>query len=138
MAEKIEDLNLPNAVVARIVKDCLPGGINVSKESRTAIAKAASVFVLYITSAANMIAMKNNKKTISGSDVINAMHDTEFVDFIEPLEEALENFKKFQKEKKDATAKRKQLIMMLKENAEQGSTENGTEKEVMEIDEDDD
>ena len=39
MAERPEDLNLPNAVVTRIVKDCLPDGVKVSKEANAAIAK---------------------------------------------------------------------------------------------------
>lgn len=91
MAEKLEDLNLPISIVTRIVKESLPNGINISSESRTAIAKAASVFVLYITSASNLIAQKNGKKTISGSDVLHAVRETEFEKFIEPLEDAFES-----------------------------------------------
>ncbi|XP_058799576.1 DNA polymerase epsilon subunit 3 [Phymastichus coffea] len=108
MAEKLEDLNLPNAVVTRIVKEALPDGVTVAKEARSSVAKAASIFILYLTSSANMIAKKNNRKTVSGPDVIQAMEDIEFDQFIEPLQEALENFKKNQKEKKDATTKKKQ------------------------------
>ncbi|XP_012268525.1 DNA polymerase epsilon subunit 3 [Athalia rosae] len=108
MAERLEDLNLPNAVVTRIIKESLPDGINIGKEARAAVAKAASIFILYVTSAANTVAKKGKRKTISGSDVIQAMEDIEFDQFIEPLQEALENFKKSQKEKKDATTKRKQ------------------------------
>lgn len=44
MVEKIADLNLPNSVVARLVKDALPEGISIGKEARLAIAKAASIF----------------------------------------------------------------------------------------------
>lgn len=44
MVEKIQDLHLPNTVVARIIKDALPEGINVGKEARCAIARAASFF----------------------------------------------------------------------------------------------
>ena len=50
MAERPEDLNLPAAVVARLMKDALPEGCNVSKEARQAVCRAASVFVLYLTS----------------------------------------------------------------------------------------
>lgn len=108
MAEKLEDLNLPNAVVTRIIKESLPDGVNVGKEARAAVAKAASIFILYLTSAANTIAQKGKRKTISSVDVIQAIEDIEFEQFVEPLQEALENFKKSQKEKKDATTKRKQ------------------------------
>ena len=39
MAERPEDLNLPSAVVCRIVKDALPPNTKVSKEAQAAIAK---------------------------------------------------------------------------------------------------
>lgn len=50
MAERPEDLNLPNAVVTRIIKEAIPPGVNIGKDARLAISKAASVFVLYATS----------------------------------------------------------------------------------------
>lgn len=108
MAEKVEDLNLPNAVVTRIIKEALPDGVTVGKEARVAIAKAASIFILYLTTSANTVAKKGNRKTITGADVIQAMEDIEFDRFIGSLKEALENFKKSQREKKDASTKKKQ------------------------------
>ena len=36
------------------------------------------------------------------------MNDIEFDEFVDPLQESLENFRKAQKEKKDATSKKKQ------------------------------
>uniref|UniRef100_V5HH94 DNA polymerase epsilon subunit 3 n=1 Tax=Ixodes ricinus TaxID=34613 RepID=V5HH94_IXORI len=62
MAERPEDLHLPVSVVTRIVKDALPDGVNVSKEARVALSKAASVFVLYATSCANNFAVKSKRK----------------------------------------------------------------------------
>ncbi|XP_066585865.1 DNA polymerase epsilon subunit 3 [Prorops nasuta] len=109
MAERLEDLNLPNAVVTRIIKEALPEGVTIGKDARTAVAKASSIFILYLTSSANILAKKGNRKTISGQDVIQAMSDIEFDQFIESLQESLENFRKAQKEKKDAKGiKRKQ------------------------------
>nr|XP_027219763.1 DNA polymerase epsilon subunit 3-like [Penaeus vannamei] len=110
MAERPEDLNLPNAVITRIIKDSLPDGVAVAKEARSAIAKAASVFVLYTTSTANSLAQKNKKKTVSAQDVFNAMKEMEFEKFIEPLQESLEVHRKSQqnkKEQKEAKAKAK-------------------------------
>jgi len=98
MAERPEDLNLPNSIVARIIKESLPEGINVSKEARSAIAKAASVFVLYTTSCSNSLAMKANRKTISGQDVLSAMSDMEFDRFVEPLKASLEGNKYWHKD----------------------------------------
>lgn len=90
MAERPEDLNLPNAVVSRIIKDALPPSVKVSKEAQAAVAKAASVFVLYATSCANNVALKYNRKTIHGGDVVKAMEDMEFDKFIKPLESSLD------------------------------------------------
>lgn len=101
MAERPEDLNLPNAVVGRIIKDAIPEGVNVSKEARLAISKAASVFVLYATSCSNNYALKAKRKTISAQDVLSAMEEMEFEQFVEPLNDALEAFRSQQQGKKE-------------------------------------
>ena len=67
MAEKPEDMNLPTSVVTRIIKESvrqhnvilqflqckiifqLPEGVNVSKDAKSAMSRAASVFILYAT-----------------------------------------------------------------------------------------
>ncbi|KAK8720347.1 hypothetical protein OTU49_013386 [Cherax quadricarinatus] len=127
MAERPEDLNLPNAVITRIIKDTLPEGVAVAKEARSAIAKAASVFVLYTTSTANSLAQKNKKKTVSAQDVFTAMKEMEFEKFIEPLQESLEVHKKSQqskKEQKEAKAKAKKTEVADKNTSftEEGNT----------------
>jgi len=43
----------------------------ISKEAQAAIAKAASVFVLYATSCSTNVAAKANRKTIQGVDVVD-------------------------------------------------------------------
>ncbi|KAM9327036.1 DNA polymerase epsilon subunit 3 [Gastrophryne carolinensis] len=107
MAERPEDLNLPNAVVTRIIKEALPEGVNVSKEARSAIARAASVFVLYATSCANTFAMKQKRKTLNVNDVMSAIEEMEFQRFLTPLKEALEAYRREQKGKKEATEQKK-------------------------------
>ena len=90
MAERPEDLNLPNAVIMRLIKDTLPEGVAVAKEARSAIARAASVFVLFTTSSANNLAQKHKKKTVSAQDVFSALKEMELGKFVEPLQESLE------------------------------------------------
>ncbi|PFX18489.1 DNA polymerase epsilon subunit 3-like [Stylophora pistillata] len=107
MAEKPEDLNLPNAVISRLAKDALPENVNISKEARTAIGKAASVFVLYATSCANNFTQKQNRKTLTAPDVFEALEEMEFEHFIKPLKESLALFRKEQKGKKEAAAESK-------------------------------
>jgi len=133
MAERPEDLNLPNAVITRIIKEALPDGVNISKEARTAISKAASVFVLYATSSANNFAMKAKRKTLTGQDVLSAMQEMDFEKFVEPLTECLEAFKKEQRDKKASSEKRRKD----KENAskQNETTDGDNTNEVMENDE---
>ena len=104
MAEKPEDLNLPYASICRIIKEILPEGVVISKETRSAITKAASVFVLYCTSCANNFALQDRRKTLKDSDVIAALQEMEFQQFIPSLKLSLEAFKR---EKKNTAEKRK-------------------------------
>lgn len=89
MAEKLEDLNLPNSSVQKIIKEALPDSVNIGKDARSALSRAASVFVLYVTSQASNEAQKGNRKTLIAKDVMTALEELEFDNFIEPLEEAL-------------------------------------------------
>ncbi|XP_026568190.1 DNA polymerase epsilon subunit 3 [Pseudonaja textilis] len=107
MAERPEDLNLPNAVITRIIKEALPDGVNVSKEARSAISRAASVFVLYATSCANNFARKGKRKTLNAGDVISAMEEMEFQRFVGPLKESLEAYRNEQKDKRGVSESKK-------------------------------
>lgn len=87
MVERVEDMMLPNAVVQRIIKDALPDGINVAKEARAEISRAASIFVLYLTATARQ---KTQKKTLFPVDIVNALETMEMEHFMEPLKKAME------------------------------------------------
>lgn len=50
MSEKINDLQLPMTCVTRLIKEALPDNAQVKNEAKSAIAKCASVFVLFLTS----------------------------------------------------------------------------------------
>jgi len=120
MAERPEDLNLPNAVVTRIIKDAIPDGVAVSKEARLAISKAASVFVLYATSCSNNFALKNKRKTINAQDVLSAMEDMEFEQFIEPLQQCQEAFRQEKSEKK--TQKREKVVTIPEDDEKESNS----------------
>ncbi|XP_055704399.1 DNA polymerase epsilon subunit 3 [Phlebotomus papatasi] len=109
MVDKIEDLSLPGAIVQRIIKDALPEGINVGREARDVLGRAASVFVIYLTASATNTARSHNRKAITGQDVLDALEEMEFEDFLEPLKEFQEAFRKSEQGKKvkkrDSTAK---------------------------------
>ncbi|XP_014664821.1 PREDICTED: DNA polymerase epsilon subunit 3-like [Priapulus caudatus] len=85
----------------------LPDGINVSKEAKQALGKAASIFVLYCTSCANNNALKSKRKTLTGQDVFSALDEMEFDHFIPELKTTLEAHKRDQKSKKESAAHKK-------------------------------
>lgn len=107
MVEKIQDLNLPTAVVTRLIKDALPDGINIAKEARIAISKAASVFIIYLSSAAINEAKKSNHKTMTPQNIFDALEEIEFESFIEPLKVSLEVHRQSVKDKKSSKASEK-------------------------------
>lgn len=89
MAEKLEDLNLPQAPVHKIIKDALPGKISVGRDVKAAMSRAASMFILYMTAQATEIAAKADRKTLLPKDIFEALEEAEFEDFVEPLKTAL-------------------------------------------------
>lgn len=110
MVERIEDLNLPNAVIARLIKEALPDGSNVSKEARAAIAKAASVFAIFITSSSTALAHKQNHRTITAKDILQTLNELDFESFVPSLTQDLEVYRKMVKDKKESKANNKKDV----------------------------
>uniref|UniRef100_A0A915A7M8 DNA polymerase epsilon subunit 3 n=1 Tax=Parascaris univalens TaxID=6257 RepID=A0A915A7M8_PARUN len=102
-----EELRLPQTVVSRLVKDALPPGVIVSKEARTAISRAAAVFILHASTYAQDCAVSNKRKTVTAADVLSAMRVLECDDLIEPIKEAVEVWKSNKQQKLDDAKKRK-------------------------------
>lgn len=91
MVERIEDLNLPNTSVTRLIKEAIPADVKISSECRVALARATSVFVLYLTSAATTAAQQKNQKSLTADHVLKGLEEIEFESFIEPLKGELES-----------------------------------------------
>lgn len=58
--------------------------------------------VIYLTSSTAAAAKKQKHKSLSSDNVFSALEDIEFENFIEPLRDALETFRKVSKEKKSS------------------------------------
>ncbi|KAL3285367.1 hypothetical protein HHI36_019475 [Cryptolaemus montrouzieri] len=128
MAEKLEDLNLPNASVQKIIKDALPESVNIGKDARSALSRAASVFVLYVTSQASKEAQKSHRKTLMGQDVLNALEELEFEEFLEPLQELHKSFQDSKKQgknpkKKNASTDDVEMVEEIEDSAEENLEE---------------
>lgn len=107
MVERIQDLNLPSAIVQRLIKDALPDNISISKDARTAIGKAASVFTIYLSCAATNEAKKLKHKTITPQNILDALEEIEFESFVDPVKETLDTYQKIAKAKKEKLADKK-------------------------------
>ncbi|VDM58082.1 unnamed protein product [Angiostrongylus costaricensis] len=104
---KIEDLRLPHAIVSRIVDKAIGQSGTVSKEARTAIARAASVFILNVTSYANDYAITKKRKTMTTDDIFQALNIIESDHISAPLLEALEAWRTNKAHKSGEAKKRK-------------------------------
>lgn len=70
-------------------------------EARIAIARATSVFIMYLSSNAAAVAHKHNHKTFSAQDVIDSINEMDFKSFIAPMKSSLITYQKSMKDKKD-------------------------------------
>lgn len=102
---------LPNTTIARVIKKALPEGTLLAKDARVAFTRAASTWVLYLTNAANEFAkasQKNRKTpTITAHDVLAAVEELEFKEFLEPLQSFLSEYQEGGKKAKKPKEKRK-------------------------------
>lgn len=101
MVERIQDLYLPISNVSRIIRDSLPANQSVDRETRIAIARATSVFIMYLASSAAANAEKGNHKIFTANDVFEAIEEMEFNSFLPPMKEALAVYRQGLKDKKD-------------------------------------
>ena len=134
MAPVPEEMSLPSAAITRIVKSKLPDGVMVGKDTRLALGKSCSIFILYITTmcvaatrmrmglqqqpiapkrqavarclrptqqhrsparaplaagSANDLAKEAKRTTVTAQDVINALKELEFDEFVPSIEGCL-------------------------------------------------
>ena len=87
--EKPLDFEPPAACVMRIVKSAIPDNIQVTKEAKQAFAKAAGIFIVYLTTCANDICKDKKKQTVTAQDILAACGELELDDVKPQLEEFL-------------------------------------------------
>ncbi|XP_021829709.1 DNA polymerase epsilon subunit 3 [Prunus avium] len=96
MAKVVADAEeLPKAIVRRVVKDKLSqcskgdGDLTLHKEALLAFSESARIFIHYLSATANDICKEKKRQTISADDVLKALEEIEFSEFIKPLEASL-------------------------------------------------
>lgn len=84
----LDEVQLPVSSVARIVKAAIPE-VMVYKDAKAAYARAATIFILYVTAMANDICREKKRSTINAEDIMNSLKELEFETFIPQVEEGL-------------------------------------------------
>lgn len=105
--DAMEDLRLPQTVIGRLVKEALPPGVIVSKDARTAMARAAAVFILHASTYAQECAVTNKRKTVTAVDILNAVRVLECEELEKPIKEAVEIWKASRQQRTEEAKKRK-------------------------------
>ena len=77
---------LPIANINRIMKNALPSDTKISKEARECVQECVSEFIAFITCESCEITQVEKRKTINGEDVIKAMENLNFVDYLDLVE----------------------------------------------------
>jgi len=94
-------LELPLAPISRLAKNELPDNIQISKEVKASFAKSAGVFILYLTNQANQFCQKAKRSTISADDVLAAVQELEFDEFLPELQDYLAVYRESAQKKKE-------------------------------------
>ncbi|KAF3332056.1 DNA polymerase epsilon subunit 3-like protein [Carex littledalei] len=90
---------LPRSIVRRLVKEKLSElagdeDVNVNKDALLAFGESARIFIHYLSATANDLCKESKRQTINAEDVLKALDEIEFPEFIELLKPALEDFRK--------------------------------------------
>nr|XP_039258988.1 nuclear transcription factor Y subunit beta-like isoform X1 [Styela clava] len=95
-----QDIYLPIANVARIMKNAIPQNGKIAKDAKECVQECVSEFISFITSEASERCAQEKRKTINGEDVLFAMSTLGFDPYIEPLKIYLQKYRESMKTEK--------------------------------------
>ncbi|KAK3919708.1 Nuclear transcription factor Y subunit beta [Frankliniella fusca] len=90
-----QDRFLPIANVAKIMKKAIPesGKVKIAKDARECVQECVSEFISFITSEASDRCHMEKRKTINGEDILIAMTNLGFDNYVEPLKLYLQKYR---------------------------------------------
>ncbi|XP_043943770.1 nuclear transcription factor Y subunit beta [Protopterus annectens] len=95
-----QDIYLPIANVARIMKNAIPTTGKIAKDAKECVQECVSEFISFITSEASERCHQEKRKTINGEDILFAMSTLGFDSYVEPLKVYLQKFREAMKGEK--------------------------------------
>mmetsp|Transcript_13573 Transcript_13573/g.18799 ORF Transcript_13573/g.18799 Transcript_13573/m.18799 type:complete len:133 (-) Transcript_13573:320-718(-) len=103
------DRLLPIANISRIMKQALPSNAKVAKEAKDCIQECVTEFIGFITSEASDRLAKDDRKTITGNDIIDSMRALGFNNYLAFLQVFLEKRRKELKGEQPNSKRRKKV-----------------------------
>ncbi|KAK1382734.1 Nuclear transcription factor Y subunit B-6 [Heracleum sosnowskyi] len=88
-----QDRFMPIANVIRLMRKSIPSHAKISDDAKELVQESVSEFISFVTSEANFRCQKEKRKTITAEDVLWAMSNLGFDDYIEPLTFYLDRFR---------------------------------------------
>ncbi|CAH1783009.1 unnamed protein product, partial [Owenia fusiformis] len=95
-----QDRFLPIANVARIMKTSIPKTGKIAKDAKECCQECVSEFISFITSEASERCHQEKRKTINGEDILFAMSNLGFDNYVEPLKTYLQKVREASKGEK--------------------------------------
>ncbi|XP_074289337.1 uncharacterized protein LOC141614489 [Silene latifolia] len=142
-AAAAEAEELPRTIVRRVVKDKLSelsgdsGDVMLHKEALLAFSESARIFIHYLSATAHDICSESKRQIINAEDVLNALDEIEFSEFVGPLREALDEFRKKAAGKRAGTSKAKDDSKKRKTDGDTTSEKGGDEVEENNVENED-
>ncbi|XP_067007670.2 uncharacterized protein [Anabrus simplex] len=91
-----QDRFLPIANIAKIMKRGIPEPGKIAKDARECVQECVSEFISFITSEASDRCHMEKRKTINGEDILFAMTNLGFDNYVEPLKLYLQKYRELQ------------------------------------------
>ncbi|KAG5676040.1 hypothetical protein PVAND_005895 [Polypedilum vanderplanki] len=90
-----QDRFLPIANIAKIMKKAIPNNSQgkIAKDARECVQECVSEFISFITSEASERCAQEKRKTMNGEDILWAMQNLGFDNYIEPLKIFLQKYR---------------------------------------------
>eukprot|EP00898_Chlorokybus_atmophyticus_P003740 jgi/Chlat1/4367/Chrsp29S04514 len=88
-----EEVGLPKATIAKVIKELLPEDVRVANDTRDIIAECCVEFINLLASEANEICAREDKRTIAPEHVLKALESLGFNEYLEEVNAAYEQHK---------------------------------------------
>ncbi|CAI5947196.1 unnamed protein product [Closterium sp. NIES-64] len=92
-AKRPEDVSLPKATMSRLIKEMLPRDVRVSKDTQDLLMDCCLEFINLISSEANEMCSKEDKRTIAPEHVLQALESLGFSSYLAEVQAAYDQHK---------------------------------------------